>query len=130
MKNESIQMEKEEMMEKVKECKSTNCMLAKKIEEVEETVDGLKHENKELEKSVKETKAENEALKAKENLGIQIDESKQVTETTEKNDGETDNQCSKCDFIGKTEAGLKTHYTTKHVPLFKRYTKINKEGNQ
>ena len=25
-----------------------------------------------------------------------------------------DNNCEKCDFVGKTEGGLKTHMTTKH----------------
>ena len=24
------------------------------------------------------------------------------------------NKCEKCDFVGKTEGGLKTHITTKH----------------
>ena len=101
---------------------------SKKIKEVEETVAELKCRNKELENSVKETKAENDALKSKQTLEIPIDESKEVTEATEQEDGEIENKCSKCNFIGKTEAGLKTHHTTKHIPLFQRYRKV--QGNE
>ena len=64
---------------------------------------------------------------ANQHLPLIIHESNEVKETTEQEDGVTDNQCSKCNFIGKTEAGLKTRYRTKHVPLFKRYTKVQME---
>ena len=34
-------------------------------------------------------------------------------------------KCEKCDFIGKTEGGLKTHMTTKHKTIsLKGYRKI------
>ena len=36
-----------------------------------------------------------------------------------------ENTCDKCNFIGKTEAGLKIHTTAKHkVSLMKIYRKI------
>ena len=35
------------------------------------------------------------------------------------------NKCEKCDFIGKTEGGLKTHMTTKHKTVSLRgYKKV------
>ena len=37
----------------------------------------------------------------------------------------TKHNCEKCDFIGKTEGGLKTHITTKHKTVSLRgYKKI------
>ena len=41
-------------------------------------------------------------------------------------DKETLHKCERCDFIGKTEGGLKTHMTTKHKTVsLKGYRKIN-----
>ena len=35
--------------------------------------------------------------------------------------------CDRCDFIGKTEAGLKTHKTIKHKgSILRAYTKVSK----
>ena len=34
--------------------------------------------------------------------------------------------CDKCDFIGKTEAGLKTHKTIKHKGILRGYTRVLK----
>ena len=40
-------------------------------------------------------------------------------------DKETVHKCERCDFIGKTEGGLKTHITTKHKTVsLKGYRKI------
>ena len=36
---------------------------------------------------------------------------------------EEDNSCDQCDFVGKTPAGLKTHRTTKHRYLFRRFSR-------
>ena len=52
MKNETFQMEKEEIVKKMKECESKNNLLAKKIIEVEEIVTELRCKKEELEKSV------------------------------------------------------------------------------
>ena len=88
-------MEKEENKEKCAE----NDMLAKKIKGVKETVAELKSINKGLENSVKETKAENDYLKSQQNLVILNDKSKEVKETTDQEDGQIENQCSKCNFL-------------------------------
>ena len=40
----------------------------------------------------------------------------------------TKNKCDKCDFIGKSEAGLKIHKTSKHkVSLMKMYRKVGEK---
>ena len=45
-----------------------------------------------------------------------------------------ENKCDKCDFIGKTEAGLKIHTTAKHkvslVKIYMKMTKNKKPRNQ
>ena len=46
----------------------------------------------------------------------------EVTEIVGEN-YEEDNSCDHCDFIGKTPAGLKTHRTTKHRYLFRRFSR-------
>ena len=33
-------------------------------------------------------------------------------------------KCEKCDFIGKTEAGLKVHKSTKYNSLLRMYTRV------
>ena len=41
--------------------------------------------------------------------------SEEETSTTESSDEEVQNACDRCDFVGKTAAGLKTHKTKKHL---------------
>ena len=94
-------------MEKLQDRESKNDMLTKKIKEVEETVAELKCRNKELEENVKETKAENDALKSKQTLEILKDKSIEVKEAPDQEYGEIENQCSKCNFVGKLKQVLR-----------------------
>ena len=48
---------------------------------------------------------------------IEHEETMEAVETNDKN--EIENKCHKCDFIGKTEAGLKVHKTAMHNSIFK-----------
>ena len=53
---------------------------------------------------------------------IEHEEAMEAVETNDKN--EIKNKCHKCDFIGKTEAGLKVHKTAMHKSIFKMYTRV------
>ena len=65
-------------------------------------------------------------IKSKKPIENDSDEVTEIEQETEKNAASSDKQikCDKCDFIGKTEAGLKTHNAVKHkVSLMKMYRK-------
>ena len=62
-KNKTTEREKQETMEKLRDCEVKNEMLAKKIEEAEETLAELQSKNKQLENGAKEMTAECDALK-------------------------------------------------------------------
>ena len=128
--NEAIERENQESMEKLKDFEFKNEALAKKIEVVEETLAELQCKNRDSENYAKEIKAECDALKSKQAQEQIKANSEEVEEETEQEHGGIKNQCSKCNFIGKTEAGLKTHNTMKHVPLFRRFTKVQVEENK
>ena len=102
--------------------------------------------NEALEKEVSDLKEKNGSLEAKfetienniEDFKMEIGkkfkdriEQEEVVVEDEMENGSlslnTLTSCKKCDFIGKTEGGLKTHLTTKHKTVSLRgYTKIYK----
>ena len=43
------------------------------------------------------------------------DESEEESSNTESSDEEVEHACDRCDFVGKTAAGLKTHKSKKHL---------------
>ena len=122
-----------------------NKQLIKRVADVEER-------NKSIEKDLEEIKAENEFLRTaiynSTKKNVEITEVEKATTESESgirssNADELDdkieehetnweveenvirNKCEKCDFIGKSEAGLKIHNTSKHKgSLMKMYRKV------
>ena len=99
-----------------------------KNEIIEKDVQYLKVENENLKAQLKDSANEIENLKKEIDVrfldkkdGI-IDAEVVIEDDSEKG---TKHICEKCDFIGKTEGGLKTHITTKHKTVSLRgYKKI------
>ena len=84
-KNEAIEKEKLECIEKFKECELKNEGLVKKIEVAEETTAEFKCKNRDLENYAKELKAEFEALKSKQAMEQINANSEEIEEETEIN---------------------------------------------
>ena len=100
--------------------------------------------NKAVERCLEELKAENEYLKTVINSRISNGETMVEKETEDGIDDKdiddcstedaeefflkeaANNKCKKCDFIGKSEAGLKIHVKAKHKekPLFQRFSRV------
>ena len=72
-----------------------------------------------------EIKSLNSQIKSKEH-----DEERVYENEVEAADPESNNSsisCEKCDFVAKSEAGLKTHDTVKHKKsMFRAYSKVSK----
>ena len=104
-------------------CKIMN--LEKIVRILQEEVAGLKKENEKLRFSLKGSFLSEE----KNNLNDTENDDTERAKTDENIEKtsvvENEFICDKCGFIGKTEAGLKTHNTTKHkVGLMKMYRKV------
>ena len=135
-----------EIIKKMEKSRSDIDILSHKDEAIREEVKFLKEENKSIKSRFIVMENEIEALKSKldyrDHVQDDVTEKDEVTEkeavtkkdeVTEK-DKETDCsenkspiKCEKCEFVAKSEAGLKTHITVKHkTSMFKAYTKISR----
>ena len=90
----------------------------------------MKERNKILEAKVVDQEKDFKAFRIeinnmfKDNVELEKVEIESEHSTSE---NEIQNSCKKCDFVGKSEVGLKIHLTTKHkVVSLKVYTKISK----
>ena len=76
-----------------------------------------------MEKKVREKDIENKILEAAiTSKDEELDEMRCGTAKESKSDTpetveEQDNSCYRCEFVGKTKAGLKTHITTTHIRI-------------
>ena len=130
-----LQSLKQEIEMKDEEIKELNS----KIEEIERSVNDriMKLEKivEILKEEVNDVRKDNETLRC--SLNSEKIENVNISESGDKPQGDIYNQkneqsvsvdkehpCEKCPFIGKSEAGLKTHNTAKHkVSLMKMYTR-------
>ena len=103
--------------------------LEKKNEFIERELKKLKDENELLRNALKVKDKEEVIVVTKENVVEAAtddnleDEIQEIAEEVQ--ELVNGKKCDKCDFIGKTEAGLKTHTTAKHkVSMMKMYRKI------
>ena len=102
--------------------------LEKIVRILQEEVIGVKKENESLRASLKGSllSEKQNNINDTENDHTERAHSNEIKETTSV--GENEYICDKCGFIGKTEAGLKTHNTTKHkVGLMKMYRKVGSQ---
>ena len=94
---------------------------------IEKDVIDLKIENENLKDRLKAMEKELENIKDYVDVRLSNKEENVDIKVVVEEDLETGatHNCEKCDFIGKTEAGLKTHVTTKHKTASLRgYRKI------
>ena len=141
-------LEKEkEIKIKDDEIEKLNMQLQKRVFDIEERnkameidLDKLKLENKLLRAAIYTTKKNVEVIdvveKASESEGRvsnadaeELDDKLEFQKIIEEiEETVTKNKCDKCDFIGKSEAGLKIHKTSKHkVSLMKMYRKVGEK---
>ena len=123
-------------------------ILEDKFEKMSEKIEEFKNENESLRKTIQEIKLskdknieigspgqDDDCEEVEENIDKKKDWSEDAIEDEETvfevngNKPNNENQCKICDFIGKTEAGLKIHMTAKHkekekVGLFRMYRKV------
>ena len=150
LRNRIIEKEKEITI-KDDEIEKLNKQLQKRVSDIEE-------KNKAIERDLEKLQVENESLRAtintnkkngeiKEAIEKATVESESEVESSNANSKElydkleedqeineeieeivTKNKCDKCEFIGKSEAGLKIHKTSKHkVSLMKMYRKVGEK---
>ena len=140
--------EKEKVIKiKDDEIEKLNKQLQKRVSDIEE-------KNKAIERDLEKLQVENESLRATINTNKKNGEIKEAIEkATVESESEVDanskelydkledqeineeieeivtkNKCDKCEFIGKSEAGLKIHKTSKHkVSLMKMYRKVGEK---
>ena len=98
--------------------------IAKEMKELKEENRIIKSRFDDMEKNMEALKVE---LKGKQASGqapdVVIEEETEVSDTVK----EHSIICGKCEFVAKSESGLKTHMTVKHkTPLFKAYSKISR----
>ena len=112
-----------------KNIKSEMLEILKKNEAMEAELNYIKEENEIMKTNLKtlekEIKYHNSQIKSKEH-----DEERVYENEVEAADPESNNSsisCEKCDFVAKSEAGLKTHDTVKHKKsMFRAYSKVSK----
>ena len=102
--------------------------IVEKNETIEKDVQYLKVENENLKAQLKERESEIETFKKEIEVKF-LDKKDEIVDADvvigDDSEKGTKHNCEKCDFIGKTEGGLKTHITTKHKTVSLRgYKKI------
>ena len=113
---------------KDKEIEQLNEKMENLMNHLSEKITKLEEINIIIRKELENVKKVNEALRCSMSKDI-VNENENI-ETVENNEDIDLNidvvlKCDKCDFIGKTEAGLKTHNTVKHkVSLMRMYRKV------
>ena len=98
--------------------------ITKEMKEFKEANRIIKSRCDDLEKDMEALKVE---FKGKQASGQALDVI--IEEETEVSDNVKEHLiiCGKCEFVAKSESGLKTHMTVKHkTPLFKAYSKISR----
>ena len=116
------EVEIEKLNEKIKKVenntKSEMLIVEKKYEARENEMKALKEENKIIKSCYEVLGKEVKALKAEFENGknVLIQENDEIVEVEEirKPEREFITACDKCEFLGKSESGLKTHGTVKH----------------
>ena len=111
-------------------------------EKTRDEIDIIRHKNEAIEKEMKDLKAKNETIESRfivmekeiEYLKSKLNDKEHVQNEVIEKDEETANTeskaqncCEKCEFVAKSESGLKTHVTVKHkTSMFKAYTKVSR----
>ena len=109
-------------------------------EKTKDEIDTIRHTNEAIEKEMKDIRAKNETIESRfivmekdiEYLKSKLNDKEDVLDKVIEKDEETvnteskaQNSCEKCEFVAKSESGLKTHVTVKHkTSMFKAYTKV------
>ena len=112
--------------------KSEMIFVKKKCEALENEIKNQKDENKMIKSFYEALGKEVEALKAevrdKEKEPIQEKDDIQEVEEINKPERELLIACEKCDFVGRSESGLKTHVTVKHnkSSIMRAYSKVTR----
>ena len=103
-------------------------ILSHKNEAIEKEVKDPKEENKTIKSCCFDMEKEIESLKSKLNDKEHVqDEVTEIDEETAYPENNSRNSCEKCEFVAKSESGLKTHVTVKHkTSMFRAYTKVSK----
>ena len=102
-------------------------MIKEKNEAIEAEFKNIKDENKNMKSKFDSLEKEIEYLKTQIKRKEHADE-KVVEHEVEAADPESKSciSCGKCDFVAKSEAGLKTHDTVKHKSIFRAYSKVSR----
>ena len=101
--------------------------VTQKNEEVEKKLRDIQLENQELRSNFKTMEKEFKALEIQvKELLLNKVQNEEVDKDIKTADSEKEKtSCNKCDYVAKTEAGLKTYNTTKHKAVsLSEYTKI------
>ena len=146
------------IIEKEKEIKIKDDEIEKLNKQLQKRVVNIEERNKRIEKDLEELKGENELLRAAiDNINqknvevVEVIEKETVESESEVRGSNADaneiddkledlkinveieeqvikKKCDKCDFIGKSEVGLKIHNTSKHkVGIMKMYRKVGEK---
>ena len=132
---------KKDIQKKDKEIQEINDQIEHLEERIESQIYIISQKNDVMEKEIIEIKEENKEIKSKLHLmEKEIEALKELgmQKPAEMNALDDENEavgakseilisCEKCEFIAKSEAGLKTHNTVKHkTSLMRAYTKVSR----
>ena len=129
--NQDIQKAEETMKTKISKMYQKNEALEKEIKEVAIDLKAVKNENQTLKSCLAVMEEEIKSLKHMNNVSDKVQsesiEEEVVTADIDQETEISNHACDRCEFRGKTEAGLKTHKTIKHKgSILRAYTKVSK----
>ena len=131
-----------EIMRKDKEIENMNNEMSKLEKKIKSEISIITQKNEAMEKELKELREENKVTRSKLNsIEREVDDLKNRLKCVENSEDhkavedeiEADEpisnsrmSCEKCEFVAKSEAGLKTHITVNHKPFMKAFTRVSK----
>ena len=110
---------------KNKEINHKNSEIESMSKKVEHKIASIEEKMNVMEKNLNELRKENNVLK---NMIASKEKESEENVDLEENFSKMENNldCNKCDFIGKTESGLKVHKTAKHKVSEQGYRRVSK----
>ena len=129
-KDQEIKQKDKEIDELMKNLQDRLSFVEKKNDVLEKKVKEIENEKGNLESLIISSKmSQNDENQKEVNpnvVGAYREEFEKESVKEPEVDEVLNNHCNKCDFIGKTEAGLKIHETTKHKGILRGYTRVLK----
>ena len=126
IKDKEIQMVSKEIMNLEKRMDYKISIIKQNYEEIEVEIEAIKVENSEMKSNYLAMQKEIDGLKTMlSEKGKDVDTAIREDVGIAEQESDYSKTCGKCDFVAKSEAGLKTHDTVKHKKsLMRSFSKV------